>query len=529
MNVASRWTDDELAILRSGVTVPTLLRKLDRSEGAIRAAARRHGLTLKEGRRRRRRSLVSPTGCASPELIERFFAEHLHLVKGRFYGQPFRFEDYQRRHIVEPVFGTWDRNGDRTYSEAVLGIPRDGGKSELSAGLCLALMVLEPVHEGEYVVIARNQKQAKLLFEKARKMVLLDPMLNAACDVRTSEIIVKETGQRFYTVPWDAGSVQGIHAQVAIIDEYHVHRNDSVRYAILSGMTHQPNSLLITISTAGSERKGPLWDLLKRAAGDPRAYVKWFGADDEDDIDDPKVWKKANPQSWATVESLRRAFESMPPWEFERYHLNRFPQAKGLIQAFGFELVQKIRHVPDIDPASPVVLGLDVAPRRDRCALVAVQRDEEGVHHWQPWIWEPGAQMDYDDFTGVEERTRLCCEELYVVRIVCDKSFVWMVLNRLKADGYPVEAMTQDNAHMCAVAETLYRLLQAGRIRADDERVHADLSNVRVEERPPWGWRMGKLDDAGYIDSAIAGGMASFVLESDPEALQSSGPLIITG
>jgi len=222
-------------------------------------------------------------GERAAHLVSTFLAAFIRHPDRAFAGQPFILEGWQRDHIVRPIFGCLDRRGQRKYREAILGLPRNSGKSALSAALVLALAFIEPVIEGEYAVVARNRPQAKIVFNKIRRMVYADPMLRAACEVRTNEVIVKETGQRIYTVAYDAGSAQGIHAQVVIIDEYHVHKDDSMRYALLSGMIGQPGALLITISTAAEERKGPLWELLKSAREDPRAYVYWVGADDEAD------------------------------------------------------------------------------------------------------------------------------------------------------------------------------------------------------------------------------------------------------
>lgn len=535
----ARWTDKELGAIKPRRYVSTIAKQTGRSEAAVRRKAKELGVPLRDKKRPApkatkpktpSRPLISAKGCASPELIEGFFAKHLHLVDGsaEFYGQPFLLEEWQRERILEPIFGTLTPAGDRQYREAVIGLPRNGAKSTTAAGLALSLMVLEPVANAEYVVVARNQKQARIVFEKAKAMVLADPLLSAMCDVRTSVIIVKETGQKFYTVPWDAGSVQGIHARVVIIDEYHVHRNASVRYAMLSGMVGQPNALLITISTAGAKREGPLWDLLKAAQDDPRAYICWIGAADDDDFEDPATWKKANPQSWVTLEDIEAMFHAMPIWEFVRYHLNCWPQVDGLTQAVSVDVVDRNFRIPNIDPGLPVVLGLDAAPARDRCALMVVQKDAQGHHHWQPFVWQPGRQMEFGDFEQIEQQVRdLAQMGLYITRIVSDPAFVWLALNRLKAEGFPVEVMKQDNAHMCAVAANLHKLLTGDLLHFDDELVRGDLLNVSVEQRPPYGWRMGKLDPEGHIDCAIAGGMASFILESDPDLLYSGPPVIV--
>ena len=100
-----------------------------------------------------------------------------------------------------------------------------------------------------------------------------------------------------------------------------------MREAMISGMVGTKNGLLITISTAGPERKGPLWPW-KSAPRDPRAYLYWCGAGDEEDGSDPKVWRRANPSKWITLKMLRDQYRTLPFPVFERLHLNRFP-SKG--------------------------------------------------------------------------------------------------------------------------------------------------------------------------------------------------------
>ena len=199
------------------------------------AKAAKHALPRVPGRYR-----TTKKGEELARLITMFLSVFIRHPDRAFANKPFVPEAWQLNKILRPIFGCVDRHGVRKYREAVLGLPRNSGKSSLSAALVLAIAFTEPVVEGEYVIVARNRPQAKIVFNKLRRMVYADPMLRAACEVRTNEVIVKETGQRIYTVAYDAGSAQGIHGQVVIIDEYHVHKDDSMRYAMLSGMIGQP-------------------------------------------------------------------------------------------------------------------------------------------------------------------------------------------------------------------------------------------------------------------------------------------------
>lgn len=459
-------------------------------------------------------------------LVATFLGAFIRHPDRAFAGKPFILEDWQRDSIIRPIFGCVDRRGLRKYREAVLGLPRNSGKSNLSAALVLALAFIEPVIEGEYVIVARNRPQAKIVFNKLRRMVYADPMLRAACEVRTNEVIVKETGQRIYTVAYDAGSAQGIHAQVVIIDEYHVHRDDSMRYALLSGMIGQPGALLITISTTSEERKGPLWELLKSAREDPRAYVYWVGAGDEDDGHDPAVWRAANPQSWISDADLLDAYNTMPFPQFERYHLNRFP-SKGTNRAYPAKLWHACGARPLIVPDLPAVIGLDASWTRDTTALLFDQVDPEGMHNLLAWVYRKDEALGYIDHDPVEAKIVELCEDFNVTRVACDENYFTRSMLRLQNEwGLPVEVFAQNDAKMAAASMMLLDVLKEGRIRHGGNPGLTDqVLNAGVKETPR-GWRLTKVQDDLKIDAAVALAIAAYLAEG--EAVGRADPRVIT-
>jgi len=459
-------------------------------------------------------------------LVATFLAGFIRHPDRGFAGKPFVPETWQRDHILRPIFGCVDRRGMRKYREAVLGLPRNSGKSALSAALVLAIAFIEPVIEGEYVIVARNRPQAKIVFNKIRRMVYADPMLRVACEVRTNEVVVKETGQRIYTVAYDAGGAQGIHGQVVIIDEYHVHKDDSMRYAMLSGMIGQPGALLITISTAAEERKGPLWELLKSAAEDPRAYVYWVGAGDDADGHDPAVWRAANPQSWISDADLLDAYNTMPFPQFERYHLNRFP-SKGTNRAYPAKLWHACDARPLIVPDLPCVIGLDASWTRDTTALIFDQVDADGWHNLLAWVYRMDEVLGYIDHDPVEAKIVELCEDFNVTRVACDENYFTRSMLRLQNEwGLPVEVFAQNDAKMAAAAMMLLDVLKEGRIRHGG---HAELTdqvlNAGVKDTPR-GWRLTKVQDDLKIDAAVALAIAAYLAEG--EAMARSDPRVIT-
>ena len=489
---------------------------------------RRGGRTVRE---------ITERGATAAALIELFLSEHVRHTAGPLAGRPFLLEPWQRENIVRPVFGTLQRNGTRRYREAVVGLPRWQGKSQSVAGLGLACMFTEPTHEGEYYVVASNMIQAGIVFNKAKRIIMQDPLLRRIAKVYRKVIEVPETGAIFRTMPWDADSAQGWHPQVAIIDEYHVHRDASMREALLSGMVGTKNGLLLTITTAGKERKGPLWQLLVdlmgkpgpyrgQAKGDPRAWLYWVGAGDDEDGTDPKVWRHANPATWIKQTALRDQFNTLPFATFERYHLNRFPST-GTNRAYSGKLWHACRERPRIDPDLPAVIGLDASWTRDTTALVFDQVDGEGVHNPLAWVWRKNEALGYIEHEAVEAKIVELCEDFNVTRIACDPNYFTRSMLRLQNEfGLPIEEFRQNHVKMSAASMMLLDVLKEGRMRHGGAAELTDQVLNAGAQETPYGWRVTKVQDDLKIDACVALVMAAYLAEA--EALTARDPRVIS-
>lgn len=481
---------------------------------------------------------INEAGRQSAELVEVFMREHLHFTAGPLAGKPFIITPEQRANIIRPIFGTLNARGERVYREAVLGRPRWAGKSQTGSALVLTSMYLEPEYEGEYYAVATTKKQAGIVFTKAKRMIYADPLLRAISKIYRDAIEIPETGAVFRALPWDADTAQGFHpAGVTVIDEYHVHRDASMREAMLSGMIGSPNALLVTISTAGPERRGPLWELMCALVGpdwqervpfagaapaDPAAYVSWIGAADGDDGHDPKVWRKANPGAWIKIAALRRQHRGPFP-VFERYHLNRFPSS-GTNRAYPADLWHAGAAIaPIFDPDRPTILGLDASWTRDTTALVMVQRDAGGRLHAWAQVWRKDGALGHIDHEAVEAKILELAAAYNVVRIAADPNYFTRSMLKLEHEyKLPVEEFPQDSRRMSSASMTLYDVIQEGRLvhgGARDLTEHVLNAGVRATS---YGWRITKIEDARKIDAAVALAIAVYLAEAEAAAFAPS-------
>lgn len=469
-----------------------------------------------------RRRRYPAAGLRKARMIAAFARKHLIHVDGELPPNGVAFEpielgDFQLENIILPIFANVDRKGRRRIKKALVGLPRDGAKSEIAAVIVLAIAFLEPRYKGQYYFVARDKEQARAVFDKVATMVLHDPLLRRACEVLKDVIVINETKAKFQVLPGDEKSVQSKHADVCIIDEYHVHKNDAVLNAMSSGMVGNwdRGALLLVISTAGPERKGPLWDLLKKWRDDETAHIYWCGASDDDDGHDPKVWRKANPMPWISDAALAEAYRTLPFPEFERYHLNRFPR-KGTNRAYAADRWQACDGAPEFDPRRPTILGLDAAWTRDTTALAMAQRDQAGGLHVWAQIWTVDEELGHIDHGAVEAKILDLRETYNVVRIACDPNYFTRSMLRLEHEfRLPIEEFPQENRRMSLASMALFDAINEGRIRHGNAPALTEhVLNCGVKPTA-YGWRVTKVEADGKIDAAVALIIAAYLADAD--------------
>jgi phage terminase large subunit-like protein len=243
------------------------------------------------------------------------FIQLLHLT-GDFYGRPFVLQPWQTE-IISDVYGTVKENGYRQYKYAYLEIPKKNGKTETVAALGVYHLSCDGPG-GQIYCCAAEREQAALVYRAAKQMIEQDPELNSkergflhVVDSK-KEIHNLNTGTFLKVLSAEAYSKHGINPTVVIFDELHA----------------QPNRELWDVMTfgAGAARKEPLWWIITTAGDDPDRhsigweiheyarkvrdgelidpawYVKIFGAPEDADIFDEKVWYACNPSLGVSID-----------------------------------------------------------------------------------------------------------------------------------------------------------------------------------------------------------------------------------
>lgn len=465
---------------------------------------------------------MSKAGKEEALAYQLFFETHIRHTDNEYFGQPFILDDWQLNYLFNAVFGQGhlvkrgaERVFERNKSVIVEGAPRSAGKSDFACGLLITVATMEPVYNGEYAVIAYSKEQASKDFNKLKTMIRLDPELRQLWKPLKNVIINQETGAKIMVMPYSEEALQSWHLNVCILDEVHTYRDDALYQAVVSGQRDIPNALTIVVTTAGKSRSGFLWNKLPEWREEKEVHLAWWGARDDEAIDDRKMWARVHPMSWVSIDKIERQFNKLSQKKFEQYELNRFPLEKSADRALKiFEVRACTKEENPFDFEKPFILGLDAATRGDTFAIVGHQ-DHDGIDAFHEWCFtEPDPETGYYNINQIKQLLIYLYQE-YHCPIYCDPNKFLEVAQDLQ-DNYGVDIITvaQTNKIMCPASDMLNRSVKEKRARLEGCPVLAEhLTNCLVLYREPFGWRYGSEkhgQGTERIDAAIAAAIAKY-------------------
>jgi phage terminase large subunit-like protein len=133
-------------------------------------------------------------------------------------------------------------------------------------------------------------------------------------------LIYKPTESFYQVLSAEAYTKHGLNIHGVVFDELHAQPNRKLYDVMLRGSGDaRTQPLYFLITTAGDNVNSICYevhqkakDLLAGRKRDANFYPVIYGADEEDDWTDPKVWKKANPSLGITVgiDKVKAACES---------------------------------------------------------------------------------------------------------------------------------------------------------------------------------------------------------------------------
>jgi phage terminase large subunit-like protein len=431
-------------------------------------------------------------------------------IKGKWAGEPVKLEQWQKDEIIRPLFG-WKRSSDslRRYRTAYIELPRKNGKSLIASAVALYLLCADGEHGAEIYCAATATKQADIVFQNAKNMVLKSPRLSERCEPYKSSIYVPATTSKLEVVAADADTLHGLNSHGNIIDELHAHKTREL-YDVLStgtGSREQPINFIIT--TAGYDRESICYELhdysIKIINGEIENDA-WlpviYAADENDDIDDPETWAKANPNLGVSVsyDYLRQEAQQAkhtPAKEntFRRLHLNQWTQqntrwlSHEQWDACAGDLTPE--QLRELNQNRPCYAGLDLGVNDDLSALVLLfpwddghgydvvpyfympeeiipDREHEHGVSYSSWIRQDYCKLTEGTATDTDE-IRYSIDNLadqYEIReIACDRYNAKQLMAQLEKDGHEAIAVGQGFASMAEPSKEFERLVELEKLR----------------------------------------------------------------
>lgn len=227
------------------------------------------------------------TGAAR---VVAFLELYVRTTKGKGARKPLKVRPFQRE-LIGGVF-----NAPRPRA-ALWSMPRGQGKSTLAAGLGLYGLFAYRVEGASVVVVASDERQARIVWGTAVRMVELESRLEERVQTYHDRLYIPRTGSEFRVLPAEPRGLEGLDPSLAIVDEIGV--VDRRTYEAVAGATaKRKDSLLLMIGTPSPDgAESVMWELVEHGrTGDDAAFrLVEFGAPPDVDIDDETAWEQANP------------------------------------------------------------------------------------------------------------------------------------------------------------------------------------------------------------------------------------------
>lgn len=476
------------------------------------------------------------------------FIEQLCHTKGTWTGKKFKLLDWQSQ-IIRDLFGVLKPNGYRQFNTAYIEIPKKNGKSELAAAVALLLCCGDGEQRAEIYGCAADRGQATIVFDVAADMVRMCPALNKRCKILTSQkrILFTPTNSFYQVLSAEAYSKHGFNIHGVVFDELHTQPNRKLFDVMTKGSGDarmQPLYFLIT--TAGTDTNSICFethqkakDILEGRKIDPTFYPVIYGAGENEDWTDPKVWLKSNPSLGETIgiDKVQAACESAKQNPGEENSFRQLRLNQWVKQAVRWMPMEKWDACAV--PVNEEMLegrvcygGLDLSSTTDLTSfcLVFPPEDEEEPYYVLPYFWVPEDTLDlrvkrdhvpYDvwnrqgylettegnvvHYGYIEKFIERLGEKFNIRDIAFDRWGATQMSQDLENMGFTVVPMGQGFASMSPPTKELMKLTLEKKIAHGGHPVlRWNIDNIFIRTDPAGNIKADKAKSTEKIDGAIA-------------------------
>lgn len=488
----------------------------------------------------------------------RFFREILRLNGGEFEGREFELHESQQ-FIVGSIFGWKRADGTRRFRVAYVEEGKGSGKSPMSAGIGLKMLVADGEPRAEVYAFATKKDQAQILFRDAVAMVDQSPELTkslrcAGGKGREWNISDPETASFFRPISSDDAQ-SGPRPHCALGDEVHEHKSPLMVEMMRAGLKGRRQPLILLITNSGADRQSVCWEyheygrkVCEGSLEDDAlfAYICALDADD-DPFSDESCWVKANPLLGVTIqpqylrEQVTQA-RGMPSKEATVRRLNFCQWTEALNPWLSYESWAKAEDREFNDDrllGRRCYGGLDLSSTTDLTAYALLFEPTTDDPFWRQkvWFWLPvdsfaDAPLTVKDHYGgwrsagwltatngaavdklfVFSKIVESCQRYEVQSIGYDRFRIEDLIQLASAEGIvlPLKPFGQGWRDMAPAVDEFERLLKAGLLKHDGNPVMSwNAASVVLDTDPAGNRKPTKARSTGRIDGIVAAVMAA--------------------
>ena len=446
---------------------------------------------LKLGQQRSART----SGTAKPPMI----ADHIGSEKlASYQADPAGFiEAFDRKpwpfqeEVLRAVLKRGE-NGKFAHRFVVISMPRQNGKSTLSAWLGLYRLFCDPEQQ-EIITVANDADQAKIILNDARRIIRNNDALYRCLDdfgLTRTEIRLQDA-RRWIIKSATHVSSRGLRPSTVLYDELGWAKNSDLFTALAASQAAQANPLFVVTSTVGPVKGGMLWDLFE-------------AAEREDSSEILLIHYTENLSPLITEGYLSEQRRRLPAPVFAREHQNLWGEGSDAFATEDDWL--KATELGDSrvwEHPGPCSAFVDLGWVHDETAIAVAYRDGQGIAHVAALEMFQGSQTDPVHMTAVEAKIADLAYRLNIHRIEIEAPQGLQMAQQLTLTGLNAEIINPTAQSQMERWGMLYTELKAGTVHLpNDDRLRQQLLTLTIKQTPT-GWKVVDVPSI-HNDRALA-------------------------